>query len=238
MKKISCWIKNLCNQFKRVKEDPIKGCKLYNEMGCSFVDSPFCDFPKCSMLKNYIMPNVLVYSQNDFDEKCKSLELTDDNVEEKEDMAFISIIGTEQVIQDYLGEYGTKHYFNQNHSNVLNLEFDDVSHDFDFKYKPMKGNNERGEARIIHFKTISEEQAQQCIEFIEKNLEKKFLIHCRAGRSRSQAIFRFITDFYEIYKSCKGNLDNPCLTPNQEVVRKLKRAYYEKYNIFVEDSTK
>ena len=165
-------------------------------------------------------PNVLVYSHNDFNNICHSLELGDSNVEECKDYAFISIIGTKQVIEDYLGEYGTTHYFNNNHSNVLNLEFDDVSQDFEFKG--------------IQFKTISEEQPEQCVDFIKKNLGKKFYIHCRAGRSRSQGFFRFISDMYEEYRGCKGNLDNPCVTPNQEVVRKLKRAYYKKNNIYVE----
>lgn len=33
--------------------DPIKHCKLYKEIGCSHVDGMLCDFPKCSMLKEY-----------------------------------------------------------------------------------------------------------------------------------------------------------------------------------------
>lgn len=33
--------------------DPVKHCKLYKEFGCSHVDGMLCDFPKCSMLKEY-----------------------------------------------------------------------------------------------------------------------------------------------------------------------------------------
>ena len=166
--------------------------------------------------------NVIVYSHSDFDKFCVNNNITDANVEMNSDYAFISIIGTKQVIEDYLGEHGTCHYFNENHSNVLNLDFDDVGKDRDF-------NN-------ISFKTISEEQARECVDFIESNLSKTFVIHCRAGKSRSQAFFRFIVDMYEEYKNCKGNLDNPCLTPNQEVIRKLKRVFYIKHNIYSDDS--
>lgn len=33
--------------------DPVKHCKLYKEIGCSHVDGMLCDFPKCSMSKEY-----------------------------------------------------------------------------------------------------------------------------------------------------------------------------------------
>lgn len=33
--------------------DPVKHCKLYKDIGCSHVDGMLCDFPKCSMLKDY-----------------------------------------------------------------------------------------------------------------------------------------------------------------------------------------
>lgn len=35
------------------KHDPVYACRLYDEIGCSHVDGPLCDFPKCSMLKEY-----------------------------------------------------------------------------------------------------------------------------------------------------------------------------------------
>lgn len=31
--------------------DPVKGCDLYKEEGCSHVDGYLCDYPDCSMLK-------------------------------------------------------------------------------------------------------------------------------------------------------------------------------------------
>lgn len=187
---------------------------------------------KTTINRKCLEPNVLVYNHNDFDKECVQLNIDDSNVENQEDYAFISIIGTLQVIDEYLGEHGTKHYFNANHKNVLNLDFDDVSKDRDFKYQTLNG-----ETKVIRVKAISEEQAEQCLEFIENNIGKIFIIHCRAGRSRSQAFFRFITDFFEPYRNCNGNLANRCVTPNPEVLRKLKKAYYTKYNLFSNEST-
>ena len=40
--------------FKQESHDPVYGCKLYKDYGCSFVDGIICDFPNCSMLKEYL----------------------------------------------------------------------------------------------------------------------------------------------------------------------------------------
>lgn len=211
------WFKQLKQSIEDAKRDPVKECKLYKDQGCVFVDGPFCDFPHCSMNKKYQQPSVTVYSHNDFDRFCGSIGVDDTNVEENTDYAFISIIGTKQVLEDYLDEGYTCHYFHRNHPNVLNLEFDDVHQDFEF--------------HGIQFKGISEEQARQCVNFIDANRGKKFIIHCRAGVSRSAAIGEFIqSGFYEEY----AHSYHPQRTPNAAVLSALKRAWYEKNNIFVE----
>lgn len=33
--------------------DPVHGCELYRNEGCSHVDGYLCDFPKCSILNDY-----------------------------------------------------------------------------------------------------------------------------------------------------------------------------------------
>jgi hypothetical protein len=35
--------------------DPVKGCDVYKNIGCSHVDGFLCDYPNCSILKNYKM---------------------------------------------------------------------------------------------------------------------------------------------------------------------------------------
>ena len=42
--------------------------------------------------------------------------------------------------------------------------------------------------------------------------------------SRSQGVVRFILDTYPDYRE---HPDNHCITPNREVVRKLKNEYYK-----------
>lgn len=34
--------------------DPVRNCQLYREKGCSHVDGFLCDYPSCSMLKDYL----------------------------------------------------------------------------------------------------------------------------------------------------------------------------------------
>lgn len=36
-----------------LNSDPIRNCQVYKDEGCSLVDGPFCNFPKCSILYDY-----------------------------------------------------------------------------------------------------------------------------------------------------------------------------------------
>jgi len=35
--------------------DPIRGCQVYKDIGCAHVDGFLCDYPNCSILKDYKM---------------------------------------------------------------------------------------------------------------------------------------------------------------------------------------
>jgi hypothetical protein len=35
--------------------DPVKGCDVYKDIGCTHVDGFLCDYPNCSILKGYKM---------------------------------------------------------------------------------------------------------------------------------------------------------------------------------------
>jgi hypothetical protein len=35
--------------------DPVKGCDVYKNIGCAHVDGFLCDYPNCSILKDYKM---------------------------------------------------------------------------------------------------------------------------------------------------------------------------------------
>jgi predicted protein tyrosine phosphatase len=114
--------------------------------------------------------------------------LKDTNVEENSDVCFISIVG---------GSDAHMHYFKQNHSNVLNVEFDDLAYQSDFGL------------------AITDEIAKVLYDFINSNIHRKtYVIHCMAGVSRSAAVGQFIDDIF-------GSLDfkvlNPQICPNKLV---------------------
>lgn len=203
--------------------DPVYECSLYKDCGCSHIDGLLCDFPDCKMNKDYEKEknevDILTFSQFDFDDYCEKNHINDGNVEKHTDKAFISIIGTPEVLKDYLQEPHTEHWFKENHPNVLNLEFDDVSKDRVF-----------GD---IHAYAITEEQAEKCVNFIEQNIGKTFIIHCRAGMSRSAAISMFLHDFIEGYENIKGREYLKKTWPNSDVSAKLKRVWYKKNKFFV-----
>lgn len=140
-----------------------------------------------------------------------------DQVKDRLDIAIISIEVTPECARYYMEiekeDFDNSHIL-ESGPRVLNLEFDDINQDYRYKGHLLK--------------TISREQAIEIVSFIDRNLGKDIIVHCKAGTSRSQGIQRYILDtFPEYYEE---DQDNPCLTPNIEVVRRLKRAYREKEN--------
>lgn len=155
------------------------------------------------------MKRIEVSSHALFEERCKELGVNDDNVESEKfsNLAFIDIIGTKDSIEKYLHEDNTKHWFEKEHPNVLNLEFDDISED-EFEYNG------------IVFKGFTNEQAKKSYDFILANETKDFIICCRAGISRSQAFGNFIHDYFDGYDS-----SSLLGTPNYYVYTKLTREH-------------
>ena len=166
-------------------------------------------------------PKIIVLSQFLFDEEMSKLGLNDDNVERSRD-AFISIIGTPECLEYYLDESDTVHYFKNEHSNVLNLEFDDIAQDVKFN-----GH---------HFKTMRMNQAEKAVNFIERQLKNNvdtFYIHCRAGMSRSRGfgefIFRVCQDegYEPIYEDREIYVNNL----NYGILERLNHAYFKKHKL-------
>lgn len=167
---------------------------------------------------------IRAFSHENFDIMCLNKGLNDDNIENIKDTAYISIICTEECRKYYL-EDDTAHWFVKEHPNVLNLDFDDIVED-----RMYKGHL---------FKAMSEEQAEKCVDFIEKNKGKHFEVHCTAGISRSGAVCQFIFDFFnenKCYSEEDFNYFNRHINPNNHVLTLLKRAFYKKNGLFVEEN--
>ena len=160
--------------------------------------------------KENMTKNLWCFSHSEFDLECEQRGWSDENL--PPDVAFISIVGSKECQEYYLGEEET-HYFSQSSPTVLNLGFDDIPRDSIV----WKGHT---------FYGLNMEQAREIVEFIKNNIGKDFWIHFRAGQSRSQGIVRYVLDCYPdiVWKT---RIDNPCETPNIDVVAKLKRIYWE-----------
>ncbi|GHV66035.1 hypothetical protein FACS1894199_08490 [Bacteroidia bacterium] len=152
--------------------------------------------------------------QEEFDNLMREYELNDENIEQQVGMALISIICS-RVSYGYMVDkhgLGEKHYFNENHSNVLNLDFDDIEADETY-------------ADGTTCKAFSSQDADKVIHFIEANVNKEFIIHCFAGVSRSGAIAQFMRDYYPwVNKSFFDIEVKPGIRPNAKVLSELKKT--------------
>jgi predicted protein tyrosine phosphatase len=164
------------------------------------------------------LKKIHVRSQFSFDKIVKENDLNDDNVELLKDTAFISIISANAYGDSMQGMYD-QHWFRKNHDNVLNLEFDDVEDD-----ATSIGKNK--------YKVFSKEQAREVVEFIDRNENKTFLIHCLAGVSRSGAIGLFLYDYYPWVDREWFDVNvKPRIQPNQRVYSELKKILLERAGV-------
>lgn len=148
-----------------------------------------------------------------FEQLCKE-NGWDNNV--PDDIAIISIIGSDDCRDD--NEIHICHG-----DNVLNLEFDDcdpVAFGLDVNIEEYTYKSNGKETTLKFF---NNDMAKQAIDFIERNKNKHFYIHCSAGVSRSQAFVKYISEKY-------NNIDwitnpiNPCEFPNGYVIWKLRHC--------------
>lgn len=165
----------------------------------------------CILIKGKTMQDkkVFVLNAKQFAEVCEAIQINDRNVNDFTDYAFVSILEPFNGFHDC----GYKHYFHDNHPNVINLEFYDVDEEF---------THPNG----FLMYPIDDLQADKLIDFIEANKGRNFYVHCDAGISRSQGVRRFLEDFYDYEYD---NPDKGC--PNQTVYNTLKQAFYLKYHI-------
>lgn len=153
--------------------------------------------------------SVRVFSKGMFSLYCKENKI-DDNTVETFNYAIIEILDTNRSKKPFTDHSNGSNtaIFSKKHPNVLVLSFDDIEKDF------VSNGHE--------YKSMSERQGKKIFKFIQNNIDKdKFIVHCRAGISRSGAIGRFIIDFlkYKGYYTYFPEHNNIC--PNAHVSRIL-----------------
>ncbi len=143
-----------------------------------------------------------------FNNMMKERGITDENVNEWKSTAFIEI----QARADIEDMPECDFYFKKDSDNVIRMEFDDTTKDFD--------HEEDGKIRKVRI--ITDEDAKRLAEFINNNIEKSFLVHCHAGVSRSGAVIKYIWEKKDL--PLQELLDNnPYIHPNFEILSKLRK---------------
>ena len=154
---------------------------------------------------------IYCYSKKTFEKLCAARGWNDSNP--PADTAVISICCKPEVVDNVLGGEDP-HWFGKEHDNVLNVEFDDITEDVQHITDPGVGFTAYG---------LDPATARRMVAFIRDHRGMDFAVHCRAGKSRSQAVVRFIMDIYPEYD--ETNPDNPCMFPNVHTLGKLREAW-------------
>ena len=158
------------------------------------------------------MKKVMCYSRFRFVQKMRMLNWTDATLPKT--VAVISICCTEPVAKNFVssGYCGVEdvHYF-ADAENVLNIDFDDI-------FTATK------DCGYYVATCITNEQALEIVKFIEAHKDCDFYLHCNAGKSRSQAVVRYIIDAYSDEYEIELNPNFPCEYPNEFVLDALRRA--------------
>jgi predicted protein tyrosine phosphatase len=156
------------------------------------------------------------YSYNEFKELVKN----SDDLIMSPNTAIISVTGDWD---------GNEHLLSDS-DRVLNLTFDDT----DPQVLGLPDFAKEGEFDGKYVKLFDEYQADEAVDFITNNLGKDFVIHCAAGKSRSQAFVRFIIDEFPMYE-WETRAENRCMFPNHYVVFLLKHNLRVKKYKDIED---
>jgi predicted protein tyrosine phosphatase len=158
------------------------------------------------------MKKIYALSYHRFVETLSCRNIDDSNVF-KQNTAFIQIGDIDrEAKEDY--EFTLK-----DAENVIGLRFDDCDEEIRIK---ILGTDEY-EVR----EPMSEEQAQILYNFIEANKDKEtFLVHCRAGQSRSGGVVSFLGEYFNIPER-EIRWMSPRIHPNRRIVNILNKIHYK-----------
>ena len=150
------------------------------------------------------MIKVYVLSKRMFNEFLNYNNINESTIDDLNKYMFISI-------NDRSESFWGMKFFENEHSNLLTLQFDDVEEDG--KNSPTNKNGKT--------KAFSIEDGKKVIEFLDRNKEcTKLFVHCAAGISRSGAIGQFTIDYLNGDKE-HFITRNPHILPNGKVLRVL-----------------
>jgi predicted protein tyrosine phosphatase len=156
---------------------------------------------------------IKAYSKQQYNMLMQIKQLTENNIEGDIMFAHISINDSEGM--------NSKSYWEQNHSNVLILHFDDVVEEVE------EIINLTDKDSPFKTQAITREQAQQLYDFIIANKDRNFYIHCSAGISRSGAVATFIANLKELRGEdwFQFKHDNPTIQPNSLILKYLNEIH-------------
>lgn len=153
------------------------------------------------------MKKITILSKEKFDSLMRQNKWDDLNI--PTDTAFISICCKKDIKNNYLRDFKHRedfHWFNRNHPNVLNVDFDDVI----VPVLETKWGTAYG---------IDDYTAREIVQFALDNMERDTLmIHCMAGKSRSVAVGKALSELLDCKFTCSYGIDNM----NEFVYKKIK----------------
>lgn len=183
------------------------------------------------------MVEIHTLSVADFKHTMQNNDLYDSNIEQRTDLAVISIGNSfeDGDPDDIFSNGPSSRWFRYQHKNVLNLTFDDITSPekwqvmSQFAKKPA-GSSDSGENRISDGDCVlfDEEMARRLVGFVEENRAAKiWIVHCSAGVSRSGAVSLWLKDCLKSkYDIEANNVDGRYAVPNAYVLRVLDRIQW------------
>lgn len=194
-------------------------------------------FSSRNLLDRYFMVEIHTLSVADFKHTMGNNDLYDSNIEQRADLAVISIGNSSEDIDpdDIFSNGPSSRWFRYQHKNVLNLTFDDITAPEKWQMMSQSatrsaGCSDSGENGISISDCIlfDEEMARHLVRFVEENRAAKiWIVHCSAGVSRSGAVSRWLKDCLKFkYGIEANNVDGRYAVPNAYVMRVLDRITY------------
>ena len=161
-------------------------------------------------------------SAADFKHTMKNNDLYDCNIEQRTDVAVISIANSSEDSDpdDIFANGPSSRWFQQRHRNVLNLMFDDISAS---GAESLAGSS-AGDGYVL----FDESMAREIAAFVDANKDVAvWIVHCSAGVSRSGAVSRWLKDRLEFkYGIEANNVDGRHAVPNAHVLEVLDGVLY------------